>query len=54
MVKEDGSIDAEAYKKTMLQYTGSDFKAGLDERKVLKGSAEVKTIQQKQCLKLQV
>lgn len=26
----------------MLQYTGSDFKAGLDERKVLKGSAEVK------------
>ena len=42
MVKEDGSIDAEAYKKTMLQYTGADFKAGLDERKVLKGSAEVK------------
>lgn len=42
MFNEDGSVNTEAYQKTMLQYTGSDFKAGLDERKVLKGSAEVK------------
>lgn len=42
MFNEDGSINKEAYQKTMLQYTGTDFKAGLDERKVLKGSAEVK------------
>lgn len=42
MFNEDGTINKEAYQKTMLQYTGTDFKAGLDERKVLKGSAEVK------------
>lgn len=42
MFNEDGSVNKEAYQKTMLQYTGTDFKAGLDERKVLKGSAEVK------------
>lgn len=42
MFNEDGSVNTEAYQKTMLQYTGTDFKAGLDERKVLKDSAEVK------------
>lgn len=42
MFNEDGTINKDAYQKTMLQYTGTDFKAGLDERKVLKGSAEVK------------
>lgn len=42
MFDENGNIDTEAYQKAMLQYSGSDFKGNLDERKVLAEDADVK------------
>lgn len=41
MFNEDGSINKDAYQKAMLQFSGTDMKANLDERKGLKESADV-------------
>lgn len=41
MFDEGGNINKEAYQKTMLQYSGTDLKANLDERKALRESADV-------------
>ena len=42
MFDADGNLNTDAYKNTMLQYSGTDFKGNLDERKALKEAADVK------------
>lgn len=42
MFNEDGSINKDGYQKAMLQFSGADFKANLDERKALKENAGLK------------
>jgi len=51
MFDENGNINKEAYQKTMLQYSGTDLKANLDERRALKESADVSKGKTKQMFK---
>ena len=52
MFNEDGSVNTEAYQKTMLQYTGTDLKQAWMKEKFLKAVPKLKIEQLKICLKL--
>lgn len=51
MFDENGEINKDAYQRTMIRYTGGDFKGNLDERKVLADDADVSKGKAKDMLK---